>query len=84
MELGWTKGTVSGRPARAKTLLHHRLTRRGIAPAIGLVAVSLEPGSASAGVNAGLLNSMVRAATLASLGVAQRGWSRPRLRGWRR
>ena len=66
--LGWTKGTVSGRLARAKTLLGQRLTRRGIAPAIGLLAASLEAGSARAAVTGGLLNSTVRAATLASFG----------------
>jgi RNA polymerase sigma factor (sigma-70 family) len=32
-ELGWPVGTVAGRVARAKDLLHARLTRRGLAPA---------------------------------------------------
>jgi RNA polymerase sigma factor (sigma-70 family) len=71
--LGWTKGTVSGRLARAKDLLRHRLTRRGLAPSAGLFAAALTAETASAEVPATLLLPTVRAATAAILGKAEGG-----------
>jgi RNA polymerase sigma-70 factor (ECF subfamily) len=38
-QLRLTEGTVRGRLARARKLLGHRLTRRGVAPAVGLAAL---------------------------------------------
>ena len=71
--LGWTKGTVSGRLARAKDLLRGRLTRRGLAPSVGLVAAVLTPETASAAVPASLLIATVRIAAAAVLGGAEAG-----------
>jgi RNA polymerase sigma factor (sigma-70 family) len=65
--LGWTKGTVSGRLARAKDLLRGRLARRGLASTAAFVGAYLAPESASAGVPSSLLLPTVRAAMAASL-----------------
>ena len=71
--LGWTKGTVSGRLARAKDLLRNRLTRRGLAPSAGLLAAALTSETASAAVPGAMLLPTVRAATAAVLGGAATG-----------
>ena len=71
--LGWTKGTVSGRLARAKDLLRHRLTRRGMSPAAGAVAAVLTAQSVRAAVPAALMQPTVRAGTAALLGGAELG-----------
>jgi RNA polymerase sigma factor (sigma-70 family) len=62
-ELGWTKGTVSGRLARAKDLLRARLTRRGFAPFMVPLASLFAPQSAEAVVPASLVSGAVRQAT---------------------
>ncbi len=67
-ELGWSKGTVSGRLARAKDLLRARLTHRGFAPSAGLVAMVLAPTEGSAAVPAALVTSTARAAFGLALG----------------
>jgi RNA polymerase sigma factor (sigma-70 family) len=61
-ELGWTKGTVSGRLARAKDLLRARLTRRGFAPSSLLVGTLLAQENAAAAVPAALASAAVRQA----------------------
>jgi RNA polymerase sigma factor (sigma-70 family) len=64
-QLGWTKGTVSGRLARARDLLRGRLSRRNFALSAGLFAAALSQEAAPAAVPAALLDSTIKAALLA-------------------
>ncbi len=70
-ELGWTKGTVSGRLARAKELLRARLTRRGFGLPQMVIGTSLAQDIAEAAVPASLASEAVRQAAGVLLGRAE-------------
>jgi hypothetical protein len=72
-QLGWPKGTVAGRVARARELLRQRLTRRGIALSAALAALTLAPGTASALVPAALVQMTLRAGLQLAAGQAAAG-----------
>ncbi|HVK17405.1 MAG TPA: RNA polymerase sigma factor, partial [Fimbriiglobus sp.] len=65
--LGWPVGTVAGRIARAKEMLHRRLSRRGVAiPAAGLAALA----GAEPAVAASFPGAMARSAVAFAAGQA--------------
>jgi RNA polymerase sigma factor (sigma-70 family) len=70
--LRWPTGTVKGRLARARDLLRHRLVRRGVLMALGVVIGRLAQGTARAEVPAALHEGTVRAG-MALAGVSPEG-----------
>lgn len=71
LELGWTKGTVSGRLARARDLLRARLRRRGFAPSAGMAGILFAGADAMAAVPSELARAAARAGLHVSLGRAE-------------
>jgi RNA polymerase sigma factor (sigma-70 family) len=72
-QLRWPVGTVKGRLARARRMLHGRLTRRGLAFGTAALAGILGQGSGSAAVPAALAGPTFEAAVLVAAGNAAAG-----------
>jgi len=66
--LGWPVGTIKSRLSRGRRRLRDRLTRRGLAPAVGAMAAMRAAGTSAIEVPAALADSVVRAAARLAAG----------------
>ena len=73
--LGWPAGTVAGRLARGRGLLHARLARRGMAPAGGIIGLLLMARDASASLPIAWVEGAAEAAGRSAAGPMVAGGS---------
>jgi len=71
--LACAQGTILSRLSRGRERLRQQLTRRGLAPAVGLLTAGLSADGAKAAVPAALAHSLVQAATQMAAGTTAAG-----------
>ena len=71
--LGCAQGTIMSRLSRGRERLRLRLTRRGLAPAVGLLTAGLSADGAKAAVPAALAHSLLQAAMQTTAGTTAAG-----------